>query len=89
MMRGRVLLRVFAGDEARPLSPVLGEGGPLGVAEWQAEELEPPLKRPAVAHFLPELRPRLADPRREEAPWKRLLSMRATWPTHCRVRRPT
>ena len=48
MMRGRVLLRAFAGDEARPLGPVLGEGGPLGVAEWQAEELEPPLQRPAV-----------------------------------------
>ena len=48
MMRGRVLVRAFAGDEARPLSPVLGEGGPLGVAEWQAEELEPPLQRPAV-----------------------------------------
>ena len=60
-------MRAFAGDEARPLGPVLGEGGPLGVAEWQAKELEPPLQRPAVAHFLPELRPRLADPRREEA----------------------
>ena len=39
MMLGRVLVRAFAGDEARPLGPVLGEGGPLGVAEWQAEEL--------------------------------------------------
>ena len=30
----RVLVRAFAGDEARPLGPVLGECGPLGVAEW-------------------------------------------------------
>ena len=64
----RVLVRAFAGDEPCPLGPVLGGCGPLGVAEWQAEELESPLHRPAVAHFLPELRPQLADPRREEAP---------------------
>ena len=61
-------MRAIAGSEVRLLSPVLGEGGPLGVAKWQAEELEPPLQRPAVAHFLHELRPRLAEPRREEAP---------------------
>ena len=48
-MRRRVLVSAFAGDEARPLGPVLGEGGPLGVAEWQAEELEPPLQRPQGA----------------------------------------
>jgi len=30
----RVLVRAFAGDEARPLGPVLGECSPLGVAEW-------------------------------------------------------
>ena len=84
-----MLVRAFAGDEARPLCPVLGEGGPLGVAEWQAEGLEPPPQRPALAHFLPELRPRLADPRREKAPRETALSMLATWPTHCRVRRPT
>ena len=53
MIQGGVLVRAFAGDEARPLSPVLGEDGPLGVAEWQAKENEPPLQRPAVAHFCP------------------------------------
>ena len=26
----RVLVRAFAGDEARPLDPLLGECGPLG-----------------------------------------------------------
>ena len=32
----RVLVRAFAGNEARPLGPVLGECGPLGVhvAVW-------------------------------------------------------
>ena len=30
----RVLVREFAGDEARPLGPVLGYCGPLGVSEW-------------------------------------------------------
>ena len=33
MIRGRVLLRAFTSDEARPLGPVLGEGGPLGVSD--------------------------------------------------------
>ena len=42
-----MVVRAFVGDEARPFGPVLGEGGPLGVAEWQAEELEPPLQRPS------------------------------------------
>ena len=29
-----MLLRAFAGDEAHPLGPVLGECGLLVVAEW-------------------------------------------------------
>ena len=32
--RGVVKARLFAGDEARQPGPVLGECGPLGVAEW-------------------------------------------------------
>jgi hypothetical protein len=63
-----MLVRAFAGDEALPLGPVLGVLCPLGVAKWQAKGLEPPLQKPAVAHLLPELWPRLADPRREEVP---------------------
>jgi hypothetical protein len=40
---------VLASDDARSLGSVLGEGGSLGVAEWDVKECEPALRRYARA----------------------------------------